>query len=167
MKTLLYNARLILKDCIVSGSLIIEGSKIKKVVTIPSIEGTYDRVFDCKRMYVAPGFIEMHAHGAGGSDFMDGTAQAFDTASLTHMEHGTTTLLPTALATSREEILRTIDAFKAAKIRLAGRGPNLLGLHMEGPYLCPAQCGAIDPAYIRQPKPEEYEVIFKIRTRCY
>jgi len=157
MKTLLTNAWLILQDRIIRGSLIIEGSKIRKIVTNSSCDESFDRVIDCNGMYVAPGFIEMHAHGAGGADFMDGTAQAFDTASLTHMEHGTTTLLPTALAASREEILRTIDAFKAAKIRLAGKGPNLLGLHMEGPYLCPAQCGAIDPNYIRQPKPEEYE----------
>lgn len=88
---------------------------------------------------------------------MDGTPEAFATACRTHLLHGTTTLLPTTLAATREEILRSIDSFRAAKEALAGKSLHLHGLHMEGPYLSKAQCGAIDPAYIRPPQPEEYE----------
>ena len=157
MRTLFSNARLVLKDRIINGSLVVEGSKIKELVANSSIEGTFDKVIDCKEMYISPGFVEMHTHGAGGFDFMDGTDEAFDTACLTHMKHGTTTILPTLLAASREEIMQTIDAFKSAKVRLVHKGPNLHGLHMEGPYLSLAQCGAIDPKYIRSPRPEEYE----------
>lgn len=157
MRVLLSNARLVLPDAIIDGSVVVEDAKIVDVVKAPKVSGTFDRTIDCNGLYLAPGFVEIHTHGAGGADFMDGTAEAYDTAILTHMAHGTTTILPTSLAASREEILRTIDAFRLAKERLQGRGPNLPGLHLEGPYLCLEQSGAIDPKYIRPPVATEYE----------
>ena len=85
---------------------------------------------------------------------MDGTAAAYETACLTHLAHGTTTILPTALSSTKEEIIRSIDAFKAAKQALAGRGPELYGLHLEGPYLSPKQAGAMPKSCLRAPASE-------------
>ena len=92
---------------------------------------------------------------------MDATVEAFETALKTHLAHGTTAILPTTLAASNEEMLRSIDAFRAAENALGGRVPRLLGLHMEGPYLSAEQCGAINPRYIRDPRPEEYEPLLE------
>lgn len=157
MLTLLYNANVILKDRIAAGYVVVADKKIQSVGfdAVPAL--AYDKKIDLEGKYLAPGFVELHTHGAGGSDFMDGTLQAFSDACLTHLAHGTTTILPTALAATKEEILRSIDCFRLAKKELAGKGPHLHGLHMEGPYLNKDQCGAIDPNYIRDPKPEEYE----------
>ena len=157
MLTLLYNANVILKDRIAAGYVVVTDKKIQSVGfdAVPTL--AYDKKIDLEGKYLAPGFVELHTHGAGGSDFMDGTLEAFRTACLTHLEHGTTTILPTTLAATKEEILRSIDCFRLAKKELAGKGPYLHGLHMEGPYLNKDQCGAIDPNYIRNPKPEEYE----------
>lgn len=157
MLTLLYNANVILKDRIAAGYVVVADKKIQSVGfdAVPAL--AYDKKIDLEGKYLAPGFVELHTHGAGGSDFMDGTLEAFRTACLTHLEHGTTTILPTAMAATKEEILRSIDGFRAAKEALDGNGPHLHGLHMEGPYLNKDQCGAIDPNYIRDPKPEEYE----------
>lgn len=159
MLTLIDNANVILEDCVCHGYVVVEGEKIHSVgpnAQYPQLP--YDQRIDLQGKYLAPGFVELHTHGAGGADFMDGTLEAFSNACLTHLEHGTTTILPTALAATREEILRSIDCFRLAKKELAGKGPCLHGLHMEGPYLNKDQSGAIDPNYIRNPDPEEYEM---------
>lgn len=158
MVTLIDNAELILKDRICRGFVVVEDTVIRQV----GVDGerpaiACDRAVDLGGKYLSPGFVELHTHGAGGADFMDGTLEAFSTACLTHLQHGTTTILPTTLAATREEILRSIDSFRQAKAALDGKGSYLHGLHMEGPYLSPAQCGAMDPSYIRDPRPEEFE----------
>ena len=159
MSLIFTNARLVFPKGICEGWLKVENGKITAYDTgcYPGNISETDEVINCKGSYLAPGFIEMHTHGAGGADFMDGTYEAFETACMTHLAHGTTTVLPTALAATKKEILRTIDGFREAKEKLSGRGPHLPGLHMEGPYLCREQAGAIDPRYIRAPEPEEYE----------
>lgn len=162
MLILLYNANLILPETIWEGYLIVEDNKIHTVgygQDYPDL--AYDRTIDVGGKYLAPGFVELHSHGAGGADFMDGTLEAFTTACNTHLEHGTTTLLPTTLAADKDEIMRSIYCFRQAKDNLQGRCLYLHGLHMEGPYLNRQQCGAIDPQYIRDPKPEEYEEILE------
>lgn len=161
MRTLFYNAMLVLPDELRSGSLSICDGRIAELSFSSHTGGTYDRKIDCRGQYLAPGFIELHTHGAGGADFMDATVEAFETALKTHLAHGTTAILPTTLAASNEEMLRSIDAFRAAENALGGRVPRLLGLHMEGPYLSAEQCGAINPRYIRDPRPEEYEPLLE------
>ena len=157
MTTLLHNTRLVLPDRVCRGFVVVTDGILSQVGIgdAPSIE--CDNCLDLHDHYLAPGFVELHTHGAGGADFMDGTLDAFETACNTPLEHGTTTILPTALAATKEEILRSIDCFRLAKTALDGKGPYLHGLHMEGPYLNKDQAGAIDPNYIRHPDPAEYE----------
>ena len=121
MLTLLFRANLVLPDRIRRGYVIVEDAHIRQVGLgdgYPRLP--YDRMIDVAGDYLAPGFVELHSHGAGGADFMDGTLDAFAAACHTHLCHGTTTLLPTALAATREEILRSIDCFGQAKSALAG-----------------------------------------------
>lgn len=163
MLILLKNANLILESEIRFGYLIVEDGAIKEVGFGSHYpDAVYDRIFDLAGQYLAPGFVEIHTHGAGGADFMDGTTEDFITACTTHLQHGTTTILPTTVAASREETIRSIRAFREAKAQLDGKGPYLHGLHMEGPYLNKAMCGGIDPQYIRNPDPEEYEELLTI-----
>lgn len=157
MLTLLYNANVILKDRIAAGYVVVADNKIHCVGFDAIADLPYDRKIDLEGKYLAPGFVELHTHGAGGADFMDLTLEAFETSCLTHLKYGTTTILPTTVAPTREVILQSIDLFREAKQSLAGKGPYLHGLHMEGPFLNKEQCGAINPVHIRPPKPEEYE----------
>ena len=157
MMMLFENAKIIFPDGITEGCVAVENGKIKTAGEGPA--GKPDKTINCGGRYLAPGFVELHTHGAGGADFMDGTAAAYETACLTHLAHGTTTVLPTALSSTKEEILRSIDAFQAAKQALEGRGPELYGLHLEGPYLSPKQAGAMPKSCLRAPAPEEYEEI--------
>ncbi|HEY8346739.1 MAG TPA: N-acetylglucosamine-6-phosphate deacetylase [Symbiobacteriaceae bacterium] len=95
--------------------------------------------------FLAPGYIDLHVHGGGGADFMDGDPEAVATITATHARHGTTALLATTLTATEEEILRAIRAVVAAP----RRGARILGFHVEGPFVNTNMKGAQDPRYIR------------------
>lgn len=114
-----------------------------------------DVILDAAGRYVSPGFIDIHVHGGGGYDFMDGTVEAFLGAARAHAIHGTTSMMPTTLTCTDEELLRTFRVFDEAS-SINAKGAHLLGLHLEGPYFSPEQSGAQDPAYLQKPVPESY-----------
>lgn len=121
-----------------------------------------DEVIDASGCYVSPGFIDIHTHGAGGADFMDGTVEAYLTAARMHAIHGTTLLYPTTLTCSDEVLFRSFDVYRDAR-EANIEGAQFGGIHLEGPYFSPAQAGAQDPRYLRNPRPEEYLAIL---DRC-
>ena len=87
MKTVFTNGRIILTDRILDGySVIVEDGVISDVTKGNTAA---DKVVDLGGRYLAPGFIDMHTHGAGGHDFMDGTEEAIKGACMTHLSHGT------------------------------------------------------------------------------
>jgi N-acetylglucosamine-6-phosphate deacetylase len=139
------------------GSLLIRGNQIEAVS-----EGTIatdDAIeIDAKGKYVAPGFIDIHVHGGGGYDFMDGTETAFLKIAEMHARFGTTSMLPTTLSGSKEELLLTLKAYETANEKNT-QGSQFLGMHLEGPYFAMNQRGAQDPRYIRNPDAAEYEEI--------
>ncbi|CAG4989811.1 N-acetylglucosamine-6-phosphate deacetylase [Dyadobacter sp. CECT 9275] len=116
------------------------------------------RILDAKGHYVAPGFIDLHIHGGGGYDFMDGTEEAFLKIAELHAQYGTTAMVPTTLTSEKEDLLKTLDIYETAH-RNNTRGAQFLGMHLEGPYFAVSQRGAQDPRYIRHPDPAEYEEI--------
>ena len=153
MRTAIVNARLVDGDLIRPGGLCYENGRILAVCSQEDVP--CDETVDAQGAYLAPGFIDIHTHGGGDADFMDGTAQAFLTAARMHARHGTTTLVPTATSGSAKEMRRMTAALEEA-LRMNGEGADMPGLHLEGPYFSPAQAGAQDPRFLRLPKPEEY-----------
>lgn len=140
-----------------NGTVVIENGKILGVhdgnVEVPdAIE------MDAKGQYIAPGFIDIHVHGGGGFDFMDGTEEAFLKIAELHVQYGTTSLVPTTLTAEKEDLLQTLDVYEKANHQNT-KGANFLGIHLEGPYFALSQRGAQDPRYIRNPDPVEYEEI--------
>ena len=156
MRQLIKNARLVLLDRIEEGSLVVEDQKIAGITLRVGDLSHYDKVIDMGGRYLSSGFVEIHTHGAGGGDFMDGQPQAFAAAFQEHLAHGVTTLYPTLLAASREELEKNIALFGKLKPEWEQKGLTLPGLHLEGPYLNMEQKGAINQRYIRNPEETEY-----------
>lgn len=159
MSILFRNAKLVLEDCVKEGWLLTNNSVIEKI-GFSSDCPKADEVVDCKGQYLAPGFIDMHTHGAGGHDFMDGTVEAFKGACLTHLAHGTTSICPTGLTSPDEELLNLFNVYRQVKNEWK-EGPNFLGLHLEGPFFSAEQAGAQDPKYLKKPIPENYMPILE------
>ena len=110
--------------------------------------------YDAQGGFIAPGFIDLHTHGAGDSDFMDCTEEDCLTIAHEHLKHGTTLLYPTTLASDNQELLRFLDIYD--RVKRQNIGAAFGGLHLEGPYFAYAFRGAQDPRYLRNPAPEEY-----------
>lgn len=154
----IYNANIITPSQIIrNGSIVWENGKITDIREgdIPSDDS---RSINAEGNYVAPGFIDIHTHGGGGHDFMDGTPEAYIEAAKMHARHGTTSLLPTTLCSSNDELKQTFQVFREVK-KQNTNGACFLGLHLEGPYFSMKQRGAQDPKYIRDPDPAEYNEI--------
>src|ERR1700761_8737882 len=149
------NGRVITPDGIVTGAE--EFVRDGKIVASGS---PADRVIDAGGSYVSPGFIDIHVHGGGGHDFMDGHEAAFLGVAETHVRDGTTAMLPTTLTGSKEELLHILDVYERVLPRNV-RGAQFLGMHLEGPYFAMNQRGAQDPRFIRHPDPAEYREILR------
>ncbi len=159
MVTSIVNGKIILPDGICSGVLVMDGGTIKGVVdNVPP----GSEVIDAEGDYVSPGFIDMHTHGAGGADFMDGTVEAYLTAARTHAMHGTTLLYPTTLTSTDEDLYDSFETYRKA-VAENRDGAAFGGMHLEGPYFSPLFAGAQDPRWLRCPKREEY---MEILERC-
>ena len=112
--------------------------------------GPLDRDFpDC---VVVPGFIDMHVHGGGGASYTD--ADGIARAAAFHRRHGTTTTLASLVTASPAELLAGVRALAAAT-----REGTVAGIHLEGPWLSRARCGAHDPTQTRDPDPAEIDAV--------
>lgn len=138
-----------------AANVLLEGGKIAYVgPEVPEV-GAEDVVIDARGRLVSAGFIDLHTHGAGGADFMDGTVEAYEAALVKHAEHGTTLLYPTTLSSTTESLYEALQLYKEAKKANLG-GAAMGGLHLEGPYFAYEMKGAQDPRFLRNPSPEEY-----------
>lgn len=154
MKTIIKNGRVITPDGIIDGYVLYEDGKISEIGAGDSMPQA-DEVIDAQGRYVSPGFIDIHTHGAGGADYMDGTLEAYLTAARMSARHGATMVYPTTLTSSNEVLFDTFDLYEQA-VAANTEGAAFGGLHLEGPYFNPKQAGAQDPRYLRNPQPEDY-----------
>ena len=161
MKTSIYNGKIITPDRIIeNGYILIEDGIITDIGTNFDETVFCGEKIDAKGNYISPGFIDIHVHGGGGGDFMDGTEEAFITALSSHAKHGTTLMLPTTDSAPDEELYRVFDVYHSVKNKKY-KGAKMFGLHLEGPYLSLNQVGAMNPDLIKLPVYENYSAIFK------
>ncbi|WP_068187697.1 N-acetylglucosamine-6-phosphate deacetylase [Mycobacterium sp. UM_CSW] len=116
--------------------------------------GPADRDFpDC---VVVPGFVDMHVHGGGGASYTEASIapDTIDAAADFHRRHGTTTTLASLVTAAPAELIAGVRALAAA----AQRG-TIAGIHLEGPWLSPARCGAHDPTRMRHPDAREIDAV--------
>lgn len=144
--------KIILSDGIFDGYIGIDGGTIAKVSVEP-IEA--DVLYDLTGQYVSPGFIDIHTHGGGGFAFADSDADEVVAGCDFHLSHGTTSILPTVSASAYQNMMASLENIKTAMDSGRSRG-NIIGAHLEGPYLSAAQCGAQCPDFITPPVKDEY-----------
>lgn len=111
-------------------------------------------VYDAKGAYAAPGFVDIHLHGGGGISFMDATPEQVCEACTAHARHGTTTIVPTSFTGSTQNLLAMIRSVREAQGIV--KSCTIAGVHLEGPFLSPAQCGAQDLSTMLTPCEETW-----------
>lgn len=143
------------------GSVIVDGNRIVEVSNndLPVVGA--ERV-DARGCYVVPGGIEMHVHGGGGRDFMEGEEEAFRVAVNAHMYYGTTAIYPTLSSSTVPMIEKAVET--CDKLMKEPDSP-ILGLHLEGPYFNMKQAGAQIPEWIKAPVASEYEPLLE-KSAC-
>ena len=115
---------------------------------------------DAGGLYISPGFVDIHVHGGGGSDFMDATVADVETVLAYHAAHGTTALCPTTASAPLAEILAALDAVARYR-RGEQRCGRALGAHIEGPYLNFSKRGCHLPDEVRAPEEGEWRQILE------
>jgi N-acetylglucosamine-6-phosphate deacetylase len=148
------NARLILPGSIQRGSLTIREGRIGQI-SFGAEKTSSANQLDLKGGYLAPGFVDLHIHGALGHDTMEASDHAFRTITEFHMSGGTTSLALTTLTASHEHIMRVLDRAKAWHNQSLG-GARIIGVHIEGPFIARGKAGAQDPQFIREPRAQEW-----------
>ena len=154
---LLRNARLILPDRIAVGHLRIEAGKISALLSHESMLPREPDEIDLGGCFLAPGFIDMHIHGALHRDTMEADSEAFAAICRYHARGGTTALALTTITATTEDILRVLRAVESYRETPALDGARVLGVHVEGPYFSKEKPGAHRLDLIRHPRREEWE----------
>jgi N-acetylglucosamine-6-phosphate deacetylase len=146
------NAQLVLPDTIQRGSLDVREGKIARIAKSSAVKDA----IDLRGGYLAPGFIDLHVHGALGRDTMEGTIESFREITDFHLRGGTTSIALTTVTAAEAEILRVLDAAKPLRNKSLG-GSRIVGVHVEGPFISKAKSGAQNPKEIRPAKPAEWK----------
>jgi N-acetylglucosamine-6-phosphate deacetylase len=108
---------------------------------------------DAQGSWLLPGFIDVHVHGGYGSDFMDSNPEVLDTITGFHVKHGTTGMLATTMTAPKEaidQVLAEVSSYMSKDMPYA----QLLGVHLEGPFISPKWPGAQNPSFIQLPQAE-------------
>ena len=160
------NGKLILADRIIEGYTLYFNESIMKIEKTSLLDTENGlEIIDAKGHFVSAGFIDLHIHGSGGADVMDATPEALETLSVTLLQTGTTSFLATTMTMSSEAIesaLKNISQYASSVT-----GSQILGVHLEGPFINPLKHGAQDKQFIQKPNMElirEYISLIKMIT---
>jgi N-acetylglucosamine-6-phosphate deacetylase len=143
---ILTNARLIFPDGIRDGLELVVGKE--KITAIREhSHARANEVLDLHGNYLAPGFIDLHVHGALGRDSMEASAEAFQAICDYHASGGTTSLLLTTATAPLDRITDVLNAVRDCRCSIT----RIAGVHVEGPFISKAKCGAQRAEFIQSP----------------
>jgi N-acetylglucosamine-6-phosphate deacetylase len=166
MKVIL-SGKVVTENEILEGKAVVFDEKIVDIIDENKLDRyQYDEKIDAKGSYVLPGFIDIHIHGAGGCDVMDGSIEALEKISETIASKGVTGFLGATMTMDESTILHVLDNGRKG-MEKGMPGAKLLGIHMEGPFVSREKMGAQNPEYIVKPDynlVKDYLDIIKIIT---
>lgn len=146
------------EDFIINGSLLVEDGKIKQIYSETSKTATIPKginVVDGSHFNLIPGFIDGHIHGAAGADVMDATSEALDTMAAVLPKEGTTSFLATTITQAPENIDKALE--NVANYEGKPGDADLIGVHLEGPFIEKSKAGAQPLEYIIEPNIEQFD----------
>jgi N-acetylglucosamine-6-phosphate deacetylase len=148
-----------------NGAVVVEDGKIMEIIADRSMLDGRDlegyEVIDLEGKLLIPGFVDVHVHGGGGYDVMAGEVTDIQGMSRFHASHGTTTILPTTLTADQQSIERAVRSIVMA-MEQGAEGADIVGIHLEGPFISPHRCGAQHPDHIREPSIEELDAYLRL-----
>jgi N-acetylglucosamine-6-phosphate deacetylase len=140
-----------------AGSVRIDGGRITAVSGVNDSPHTEAEIIDLRGGYLSPGFVDLHVHGGGGADFMDGAEDAFRAVCRAHARHGTTSLLPTTTVARHDQHLTFLDLCRRVKAVRRDGEARVLGAHFYGPYFAAEARGCHPAGPVRPPRADEYQ----------
>lgn len=156
------NINIVLTNCVIEQSWveiidgIIHDIGTERSAVPTDILASNPEVIDGNGGYLLAGFIDVHVHGGANEDFMDATQTSLDKITRMHMEHGTTTILATTVTGSEaqlDHVIREVAAYNSKPMPNA----QLIGVHLEGPFVNPKWKGAQNEIYMVEPQHEWLE----------
>lgn len=152
---------------IISAGAVVAGDRVLRPGWIRSVDGVIDEVgagtppepatHDHPDGIAVPGFVDLHVHGGGGSSYTDGVVEEVRAAAEFHRGHGTTTTVTSTVSATPEHLPVIVE-----RLRGLVRDGVSAGIHLEGPWISHARCGAHDPAALRNPTIEEIDAILAV-----
>lgn len=158
------NCKLILPHQVLENHHILFEDKILDISSTGELNKEWE-ILDAKGAFVSPGFINMHIHGAMGSDTMDGTKEALENMAKALPSTGTTSFLPTTMTYDFPSIYKALDVIKLAQKE--NIGARILGVNLEGPFISNTYKGAQKEENISEAdftKIEAYKDLIKLIT---
>lgn len=151
---------LVVRGRLVSGSTTLDDGVVVvrdgRIASVGPAVDAPDAPVDRSDLVIVPGLVDVHCHGAAGSGFPEADEAGCSTAARHHLEHGTTGLLASLVSATPDRLLARIETLSA----LVDRGETL-GIHLEGPFISEARCGAQNPAAIIPGDPAVLERILQ------
>lgn len=167
------NAKIIMTNHVLEHKALLFDDKIKDIVNIEKFNTSMENnkygeleIIDAKGNYLSPGFIDLHIHGSGGKDTMDGSIESLKIISSIIAKNGVTGFLPTTMTMDKEKIYKALESIRSG-MKFEMEGAKILGAHMEGPFINQIYKGAQKEDYIIEPDYEfikPYEDVIKIIT---
>ena len=153
------NADVIFSDKIRNAVVLCDNGKIKDIVEHYT-ETADDNVIDANGLYLSPGFIDIHVHGGGNKSAMSTDYKDIIEMAEAHLKYGTTSIVPTTLASPIEQLKNVTLSIKEASEK--SEKANILGLHYEGPYISLKYKGAQSPENILNPTKNPPDELFSL-----
>jgi N-acetylglucosamine-6-phosphate deacetylase len=139
------HAKILLNDRFIEGKTLLFDHQIIDIVD--KIDMNEVDIIDANGAYVSAGFIDLHIHGNGGADVMDATPDTLETISSTLLQTGTTSFLATTMTMSDQDIDKALQNIQLHASKVTGA--NILGIHLEGPFINASKHGAQDKEYVQ------------------
>lgn len=146
MTLLIQNVTVVNHDGRIEADVLIENGRITKIAQ--HIQHGAEKVIDGTGKYIFPGFIDMHIHGSVACDVMDAEQTKLHTMARSLVKEGTTSFLPTTMTQSNDNIERALA--ELAKFTSATDEAEVVGIHLEGPFVSKNRAGAQPLSHIKR-----------------